>query len=172
MTNREKEILELLRRDPLISQQELAEKLGITRSSAAVHISNLMQKGAIRGKGYILSEADRITVVGGANIDIYGSPAVELAPGVSNPGRVHTACGGVGRNAAENLALLGNSVSLITAMGKDAYGERLRQCAQEAGVDISAACIPTAFPHPPTWPYRTIGAKWSWLSPRWMSWES
>ena len=35
--------------NPLISQKELADKAGITRSSVAVHISNLMKKGYITG---------------------------------------------------------------------------------------------------------------------------
>ena len=47
MTRREQEILAGIREDPLISQQELARRAGITRSSVAVHISNLMRKGLI-----------------------------------------------------------------------------------------------------------------------------
>lgn len=146
MTNREKEILALLRQNPLISQQEAADVLGITRSSVGVHISNLMQKGAIRGKGYILSEESRIAVIGGANLDIYGFPTAELVPGVSNPGRVETACGGVGRNIAENLARLGAPVSLLTALGQDASGERLRQGCAAAGVDMSHSIISPRYP--------------------------
>ena len=49
MTNREKEILEIIRRNPLISQKDLAGRLGITRSSVAGHIMNLTDKGLIRG---------------------------------------------------------------------------------------------------------------------------
>lgn len=45
MTQRERQILQLIEADPMISQQELADKLGITRSSVAVHISNLIKKG-------------------------------------------------------------------------------------------------------------------------------
>ena len=45
MTRREQEILAWIRDNPLISQQELAQRAGITRSSVAVHISNLMRKG-------------------------------------------------------------------------------------------------------------------------------
>lgn len=146
MTNREKEILDLLRRDPMISQQDLAEKLGITRSSVGVHISNLMQKGAIKGKGYIISDESRIAVIGGSNLDIYGFPTAELVPGVSNPGRVETVCGGVGRNISENLARLGASVSLVTAIGQDAHGERIRQVAQAAGVDLSHSIRSTRYP--------------------------
>ena len=56
MTNREQEILEILRQNPLISQNDLADQLGITRSSIGVHITNLMKKGYILGKGYIVRE--------------------------------------------------------------------------------------------------------------------
>ena len=54
MTQRERQLLEWIRENPMISQQELAEKAGITRSSAAVHISSLMKKGYIAGRGYLL----------------------------------------------------------------------------------------------------------------------
>ena len=43
MTRREQEILAWIRDNPLTSQQELAQRAGITRSSVAVHISNLMR---------------------------------------------------------------------------------------------------------------------------------
>ena len=70
MTRRERQLLEWIRENPCISQQELADKAGITRSSAAVHISNLMRKGYIAGRGYLLREAPYIAVVGGVNMDI------------------------------------------------------------------------------------------------------
>ena len=54
MTQRERQILQLIEADPMISQAELAHRLGITRSSVAVHISNLTKKGHIAGKGYVL----------------------------------------------------------------------------------------------------------------------
>ena len=53
MTQRERQILKWIEENPLISQQELADKAGIARSSVAVHISNLMKQGHIAGKGYI-----------------------------------------------------------------------------------------------------------------------
>lgn len=39
MTQRERQLLEWIRENPMISQQELADKAGITRSSTAGHIS-------------------------------------------------------------------------------------------------------------------------------------
>ena len=54
MTDRERQILRWIEEDPMISQQELARRAGITRSSVGVHISNLMKKGFIAGRGYVL----------------------------------------------------------------------------------------------------------------------
>ena len=56
MTNREKQILKLLKKNTLIQQQEIAETLGISRSAVAGHIMRLINKGYIKGRGYILTE--------------------------------------------------------------------------------------------------------------------
>ncbi len=58
MTKREQQILQWIAEDPMISQEALAARAGIARSSVAVHISNLMKKGYIAGKGYVLRQAD------------------------------------------------------------------------------------------------------------------
>lgn len=44
MTNRENEIFEIIKNNPYISQDEIANKLSIKRSSVAVHISNLIKR--------------------------------------------------------------------------------------------------------------------------------
>ena len=49
MTFREKEILQILKSNPMISQQEIADMLNISRTSVAVHITNLMKKGELLG---------------------------------------------------------------------------------------------------------------------------
>ena len=88
MTQRERQILQWIEQDPMISQEALAEKAGITRSSVAVHISNLIKKGYIIGKGYVLRSGTYAAVVGGVNMDIGGQSDGPLVPGDSNPGRV------------------------------------------------------------------------------------
>ena len=98
MTQRERQILKWIEENPLISQQELADKAGIARSSVAVHISNLMKQGHIAGKGYIVRTAPYVVVVGGVNMDIGGRPHGELVAADSNPGQVRMSLGGVGRN--------------------------------------------------------------------------
>ena len=125
MTNREEEILELIKKNPMISQRELADSLGITRSSVAVHITNLLKKGYVVGKGYIVREEPYISIVGGTNIDIQGFPSNALILKDSNPGEVKISLGGVGRNIGENLVKLGIETKLISAVGDDVYGRKI-----------------------------------------------
>lgn len=137
MTQREEQILQWIRENPLISQQELADRAGITRSSVGVHIANLMRKGFIRGRGYLVNEESYVAVVGAVNVDISGTPDTELLPGDSNPGRVKVTLGGVGRNIAENLSRLGHRVVMITALGEDANAQQIKLGCRETGIDLT-----------------------------------
>ena len=139
MTPREQQILQLIAEDPMISQQTIAEKLGITRSSVAVHISNLIKKGTIVGKGYVLRNEDYAVVVGGVNVDIGGRSFVPLVAADSNPGKVSVSLGGVGRNIAHNMTLLGLEVRLLTAYGNDLNGQRVAASCAELGMDMTHA---------------------------------
>ena len=139
MTQRERQILQLIESNPMISQQELADTLGITRSSVAVHISNLMSKGYIAGRGYVLRSGSYAVVVGGVNVDIGGKSFAPLVAEDSNPGTVHVSLGGVGRNIAHNLSLLGTDVRMLTAFGDDVHGQRIAASCSELGIDASHA---------------------------------
>lgn len=139
MTQRERQILQKIEKDPMISQQELAQSLGITRSSVAVHISNLIKKGHIAGKGYVLRSGSYAVVVGGVNVDIGGSSFAPLVAADSNPGKVRISLGGVGRNIAHNMSLMGVDVRMLTAFGDDANGQRIAASCSELGIDLSHA---------------------------------
>lgn len=76
-----------------------------------------------------------ISVIGGINLDIKGVPAGMLQYGTSNPGTVYTSSGGVSRNIAHNLALLGIPVVLFGAVGDDAAGMRVTEELRHAGVN-------------------------------------
>lgn len=142
MTNREKEILQLIKERPMISQKELAEELNITRSSVAVHITNLLKKGYILGKGYIVAGEDEyVSIVGGTNIDIQGFPNNKLLFHDSNPGKVKISLGGVGRNIGENLVRLGIKTKLISAVGNDVYGNKILGEARNLGLDMEDSLI-------------------------------
>ena len=79
----------------------------------------------------------KVLVVGGAAMDIVGSPGGTFIPKDSNPGKIRSSPGGVGRNVAENLARLGMEVSLLTAIGSDDSGEALKEDCRTKGIDIS-----------------------------------
>jgi pseudouridine kinase len=145
MTNREKEIIDLIRKNPMITQNELAEKLNISRSSVAVHIANLMKKGLIKGKCYVLDEAPYICVIGGSNVDIQGFPSERLVPADSNPGQIRISFGGVGRNIAENTSRMGISTKLITAVGNDNYGLGLLNQANLSEFDTQYSLVSDEF---------------------------
>ena len=136
MTQRERQILRWIEENPLVSQQELAERAGITRSSVGVHISNLMKQGYIAGKGYVLPRAACAAVVGGVNVDIGGRAYGPLAARESNPGTVRLSLGGVGRNVAHNLALLGVNTRLLTVLGEDEHARRIEASCAELGIDL------------------------------------
>lgn len=137
MTGKEEEMYAIIRENPKITQNELATKLGITRSAVSSHVSHLIKKGYIIGRQYILSEPNYVVVIGAANIDIIGRSSDPVIPEDSNPGSMELCPGGVGRNIAENLSRLGTSVKLITAVGNDGFGKKIIQSAESAGVDTS-----------------------------------
>ena len=137
MTQRERQLLRWIEENPMISQQELAEKAGITRSSVAVHISNLMKKGHIAGKGYIVRSSPYAVVIGGAALEIGGYTNAPLDGKYTNAGSVQMRLGGTGRNIAYNMTLLGLDTHLITALGSDIAAQRIATSCNELGINIS-----------------------------------
>jgi pseudouridine kinase len=135
LTQREREVVDLLRADPLLDAAGLAERLGATKAAMAVHLSNLTRKGVILGRGYLVRpEQGSVVVVGGANMDIRARSRDRAVLRTSNPGGALTTPGGVGRNIAENLARLGTATHLVAAVGRDAFGEDLLVRTRAAGV--------------------------------------
>lgn len=76
-------------------------------------------------------------VIGAAGVDLVGRLQTELKLGTSNPAFIRTTFGGVARNVAENLARLGQPVTLLTAVGDDEPGQQLLKQVSAAGVDTS-----------------------------------
>ena len=81
-------------------------------------------------------EKPYIAVVGGINLDVCGRAAAPLIPRDSNPGQVLVSVGGVGRNIAHNLCLLGTRVTMLTALAEDASAVRIRAACEAAGIHI------------------------------------
>lgn len=134
LTQREMQVLELLRRDPLLTPEAIATNLDTSRAAVHVHLSNLVRKGALRGRGYIVNDGPSVVVVGGSNLDVKARSAAAWQPGTSNPGTSAMSAGGVGRNIAENIARLGTRTILVSSIGRDAAGETVLGQTAAAGV--------------------------------------
>lgn len=119
LSEKERQVLLLLKENPYYGQQEMAEILQISRPTLANIISSLIKKGEIVGRGYVLKEHNEILAIGGANVDrkfrIEGAEQL----GTSNPSSVTYSVGGVARNIAENLGRLQHNVQLVTTFGQD-----------------------------------------------------
>ncbi|SEN28557.1 carbohydrate kinase [Lihuaxuella thermophila] len=139
--DKEKQILHYIRLNPFISQQELADKVGISRSAVAGYIANLTKRGVIQGRAYVLRQDSVITCIGGANLDRKARSKQKVRFYSSNPVTITETCGGVARNVAENLGRLGCTVSLVTCVGDDKEGWRILEETKKHGVDVSQSWI-------------------------------
>ena len=86
----------------------------------------------------------RIACFGGVNMDLHIQSSGPVVLHDSNPGRIHTSPGGVMRNIAENCARLGCPPVLLSAIGSDALGDRVRSASELAGIDMSRVYLDPA----------------------------
>jgi len=133
----EQAVLEAITANPFAGQQEIAVSLGLARSTVAAHIVQLVQKGYVLGRGYVLPKNERIVCIGGATVDRKYYAGRPLIPQTSNPVEGHRSYGGVARNVAENLARLGVDVSLVSILGDDEAGNAVLRHLHDLGVDAS-----------------------------------
>ncbi len=85
--------------------------------------------------------SQHILVIGSAGIDTKGRAGRPIQVGTSTPGTIRVSVGGVARNIAENLARLGEQVVLLSAVGDDGSGRRIRNQALECGIDMSHVVV-------------------------------
>ncbi|NJP36633.1 PfkB family carbohydrate kinase [Alkalicoccus luteus] len=122
--DKKQQILEAVKQDPFISQKELAEKTGLSRSAAAGYISTLIKEGVLAGKAYVVNEPAGVFCLGGANLD-RKLTAKSFQMYDSNPVISRESPGGVARNICVNLNQLGQRASLVTVTGFDAAAEKV-----------------------------------------------
>lgn len=77
-------------------------------------------------------------IVGGAVMDLLckPKPGMKFVPATSNPGIITQSLGGVGRNVAEALTRLSAAPLLITVLGDDAAGARIRSTCASVGMTV------------------------------------
>lgn len=130
MNEREQAVLALIRQNPFMSQQEMADQMNLSRPVLANLVSSLTKQGKIIGRAYILPEENEIVCIGGANLDrkFHVKGTVQL--GTSNPSSSTFSVGGVGRNIAENLGRLGHDVTMVTTAGKDSDWQAIQEASE------------------------------------------
>lgn len=77
-----------------------------------------------------------ISVIGGANVDMSATLNDAFIAADSNPGHVEVGYGGVARNIAHNLSLLGARVQLLTVFGGDLFGGLLHDFCKQMNIDV------------------------------------
>ena len=137
MTNKEKEILDIIKDNPTIEQSEIASILNISRSTVAVHISSLQKQGYLLGKGYILADDEYVVGIGAANVDVYGKSRIKIRTHYDHPADIRSSIGGVMHNIITDYAKLGGNSKLITAYSDDSYGKMIVEDCKNSGIDIS-----------------------------------
>jgi pseudouridine kinase len=137
--SKKQQLYEAIRANPFISQQELANRLGLSRSAVAGYIAGLIRERKLLGRAYVLPDRRPVVCVGAANLDRKLRSCDALALRTSNPASQSESFGGVARNIAENLARLGSTVALLTAIGADSAGAALLDHAEGLGIDVRGA---------------------------------
>ena len=81
--------------------------------------------------------SDYVTVIGGVNMDISAALTAPFVPADSVPGQVTLACGGVARNIAHNLRLMGHEVKFVSVFGGETFGEMCWRECRAIGLDLT-----------------------------------
>ena len=77
-----------------------------------------------------------ISVIGGANVDLSATLNDAFIASDSNPGHIEVGYGGVARNIAHNLCLLGARAQLLTVLGGDLLGGLIYDYCKQQGIDM------------------------------------
>lgn len=77
-----------------------------------------------------------ISIIGGANVDLSATLTDAFIAADSNPGHVEIGYGGVARNIAHNLSLLGARAQLLTIFGGDLFGGLIHDYCIQQGIDV------------------------------------
>lgn len=77
-----------------------------------------------------------VSIIGGANVDLLATLNDAFIAADSNPSHIEVGYGGVARNIAHNLALLGARTQLLSVFGGDLFGGLLHDYCKQQGIDV------------------------------------
>ncbi|MCI3027755.1 PfkB family carbohydrate kinase [Desemzia sp. C1] len=140
LNKNERKVLDVIRQDPYVSQQDLADAVELSRSAVANIISNLVRKGYLLGKAYIVNKERPIVCIGAANIDNRHIVQDDLVGKTSHNIKAASSLGGVARNTAENLGRLSEHVELISVVGNDDDWKRIKNHSKHF-IDLTSVSV-------------------------------
>ncbi|WP_373712092.1 PfkB family carbohydrate kinase [Jeotgalibaca porci] len=126
LNEKESKVFTYIKKDPFISQQALADKIGLSRPAVANIISGLVKRGYLLGKAYVVNETRPIVCIGAAATDRRFFVDGELVHRASKNVTSRTTCGGVALSISENLGRLQEDVVLLRVVGDDIEAEAIK----------------------------------------------
>lgn len=143
MTQREKELYEIIREDPMISQNEIAAKMNVTRSAVSVFLNSMTKKGILAGRGYILNEPTYPVVIGPGHVDIRnvsqegGRASTSFFQAVKS--RLNY--GGAAKNTCDFLVNFSIQPRAIFIVGDDDLGHSFLDACRRAGLPAETSIL-------------------------------
>ena len=142
MTQREHDIYKIIKEEPLISQNEIAARLGITRSAVSSYLATMQKKGIIKGRGYIVNTGEYPLLVGPGHIDIVSICSKSShRPGLYESNKTTISYGGAIKNIAHYLARLDIHPHAIFTASSDFFGTQFLMDCTKNGIDASDSLI-------------------------------
>ena len=141
MTGRERDILGIIENNPFVSQNEIAARLGLSRSAVSVYLNSMYKKGVIRGRGYIIREETYPLLIGPSHIDIRSICNPIPINGVHTSINTRVIYGGPVKNTAEYLLGLGVFPRVIFAVASDSFGASFLASCRDAGIETEGSVI-------------------------------
>ncbi len=142
MTQRERDIYQIIQADPMISQNEIAKKLGITRSAVSAYLVTMTKKGIIKGKGYIINPEGYALIIGPGHIDIETLCLDKgLRKGMHDSIGTTICYGGASKNVAQYYARLGGEIKGIFTVTTDFFGQNFLSDCKKHNIDSDSSLV-------------------------------
>lgn len=142
MTQRERDIYQIIKANPQISQNSIAEELGITRSAVSAYLVSMTKKGLIRGRGYILNDEGFCLLMGPGHIDIVTTCLDSgLRFGMHDSVETTIAYGGATKNIAQYLTRLDVAARGMFTVTSDSFGQNFLEDCKKNNIDCQDSLI-------------------------------
>lgn len=142
MTQRENDIFQIIQANPMISQNEIAEKLNITRSAVSAYLVAMTKKGIIKGRGYIVNTGGYALVIGPGHVDIVTTCSDEgIRVGMHDSLQTTITYGGATKNIAQVLVRLGVKVKGLFTMTSDFFGKGFQADCMQNNIECEDSII-------------------------------